>query len=424
MRYIRGTTPIDGDDVLEQLRRVDDRGMSISPWVIGSHSEPSLTARTLAEWLERASLADDVPKDVQLNFERVRQCFLHGLLDYELFTAASDLAHLSLEGALRHRFISYYSGAVPIVRGKVADVIVASSFKEYRDALPGLRKDNEPPPRLKGGHPLPRTYRELYTWARRLDLLAGQRNVGVFSALVKMRHSAAHPERYTLNMPLNALSDLSDVAEIINRLWGHNTEGGRLFPGPVSRRARAAALSPDGAASVEFSSVPVDPFQHDTGDWTYAVFLAADREELVTFDWDNTGGQRFAHTPGFQTTHYPTELVYGPGSHADLRDAFSALDNADLNDRVDYLDRRFYIRVTDRAERPEFPRTAVDILETKPSRLCDQSARWYVLQADFPMDAWVLVRDNAAALSTARDETGFLHLLTGDDDARKHAARD
>lgn len=36
-------------------------------------------------------------------------------------------------------------------------------------------------------------------------------------------------------MPPSVFRFLRDLTEIVNRLWGHDTEGGRLFPGPITR---------------------------------------------------------------------------------------------------------------------------------------------------------------------------------------------
>jgi len=65
----------------------------------------------------------------------------------------------------------------------------------------------------------------------------------VLGSVTELRNYIAHPERYTLGSPVDAIGMLSDVAEIINWLWGHDTEGGRLFPAPVARRYRCAAIS-------------------------------------------------------------------------------------------------------------------------------------------------------------------------------------
>ncbi len=223
--------------------------------------------------MSHACLVDVVPEEVRLSFERVRTVFMHGLLDYDLFSAAYSLGHLVLEGALRARFISYYDGGVPILRDGNEEVLSVRSFARYYDALRLARKRRQKlelagdPP-----EPLPQGYPDLYAWARRRGLLIGQRNIGVFGSIVKLRNYVAHPEGHMVDMPPNVFRFLRDVTEIVNRLWGHDTEGGRLFPGPIARWARAAAVAPDGRASLTFGSLAQVWAETDRADWTYGSF--------------------------------------------------------------------------------------------------------------------------------------------------------
>ncbi len=119
-----------------------------------------------------------------------------------------------------------------------------ASFADYHRALSAARQRREKLHlRATPEEPLPRGYPDLYQWAQRRKLLIGQRNVGVFGSIVRVRNYIAHPEGHMVDMPPNVFRFLRDVAEIINRLWGHDTEGGRLFPkptpaGPGRRRSR------------------------------------------------------------------------------------------------------------------------------------------------------------------------------------------
>jgi len=408
-----------GEAMLDELRRVDETTLRFSPWGFGGRLEPSSSARFLSESLTYAALVDAVPEELRLNFERVRKLFLYGLLEYEFFSAAYDLAHLALEGALRHRFATYYEGRIPVWRDGAPDALVVSSFDEYYDALVAARKQREKLRlREQRSEALPRGYAELYGWARRRGLLIGQRNVGVFGSIVKLRNYVAHPERHRVDMPPDVIRLLRDVAEIVNRLWGEDTEGGRLFPTPIRRRPRAAALSPNREAAVTFGSLQLVPAERDKRDWTYAVFLAADGEELIEFDWEKPGCQRFLHTAGFQMTQYPAELVWGPGSWEELVAVIDAFDDQKPIDAVAFLDRVFYIRVSEDAARPEFPRSASGVVDLE---LGDASAVWYVITADFPMDAWVFVRDSAETLAPGSNSPDAVTRLVGDKNARRHA---
>jgi hypothetical protein len=153
---------------------------------------------------------------------------------------------------------------------------------------------------------------------------------------VTLRNYVAHPEGHMVDMPPSVFRFLRDVAEIINRLWGHDTDGGRLFPRPIPRLARAAALSPDRQATVTSGSLAQLRTESDHRDWTYTVFLAAADEELVDFDSQAPGRQRLAHIPGFQMTNYPVELLWGPGSWNDLIEAANEFSDAAPIDTVKY----------------------------------------------------------------------------------------
>ena len=306
---------MNGEEILSELRQADETTLRFSPWGLGGRLAPADSAAFLSGLLNHATLVDDVPEDVRMGFERVRKVFLHGLLDYDLFTAAYFLGHLVLEGALRHRFISYYDGAIPVVRDGVDETLEVSTFADYYDALQKARSQNERLRlRARRHEGLPRGYLDLYRWARRRELLIGQRNVGVFRSIVTLRNDVAHPERHMIDMPPSVFRHLRDVAEIINRLWGHDTEGGRLFPKPMPRWARVAAIAPDRSGTVTYGSLAPVPADSERRDWSYAVFLAAAHEELFDFDLQSPGYQRFAYTPGFQMTEYPMGLLWGPGS--------------------------------------------------------------------------------------------------------------
>lgn len=409
----------DGDKVLHQLREVDETTLRFSPWGLGGKLAPADSAAYLAELMSHAQLADAVPEDVRLSFERVRTAFMYGLLDYDLFSAAYSLGHLVLEGALRTRFITYYENAVPVLRDGAKDVLSASSFADYYAELRRSRKRGqklrlaaEPPETLPQGYP------DLYAWARRRGLLIGQRNVGVFGSIVRLRNYIAHPEGHMVDMPPSVFRFLRDLTEIVNKLWGYDTEGGRLFPGPVTRWARAAALAPDGHGAVTFGSLAQVRAEADRDDWTYAVYLAVAEEELTTIGAPTPGGIGFAHTPGFQMTNYPAQLLWGPGARNELLAVLDGFSDVDPADQVEFLDRCFYIRAT-AAGGIEFPRAPHDVCGLE---LNDESASWHVLRADFPMDAYALLRNGDHLADPKILRRAIVAELRGDRAARIHAS--
>jgi len=369
--------------------------------------------------LSHATLAPAVPEDVRLSFDRVRTVFMHGLLDYDLFSAAYSLGHLVLEGALRTRFITYYEGRIPILRDGSKETLAVSSFSEYHAALGAARKrrqklklDGDPP------EPLPRGYPDLYAWARHRGLLIGQRNIGVFGSIVKLRNYIVHPEGHMVDMPPNVYRFLRDLTEIVKRLWGEDTEGGRLFPGPIAWWARVAALSSDARASLTFSSLAQIRGETDRADWTYNVYLAAAEEDLIRIGAKTPGGLGFTYVPGFQMTTYPAELLWGPGRWDELVASIGRFSDDSPVDQVSFLDRVFYIRATPDGG-IEFPRDGHDVLATG---LDDDLATWHVIRADFPMDAFVFIRDREHVPDPEATRKALTTEISGDRAARAHAA--
>jgi hypothetical protein len=406
-----------GAEIIAKLREVDETTLVFNPWGFGGRLTPEQSARFLDEMLRATSLDADVPQDIQRNFERLRKLFRYGLLEYEFFTAADDLAHLVLEGALRHRFISYYAKRVPVFIDGAAATLHASSFRECRELVGELRKKKHKIQLREGQRPegLPTSLPHLWEWARRRRLLFGQRNVGVFGSITRIRNHVAHPEDYSLGDPFDAIRMLSDVAEIVNRLWGHDTDGGRLFPGPVARRHRCAALAPDRQSALTYGSLGLIPHEVSAADWEHAVFLAADAEELVDFAWGGAGGQRFRHEPGSQVTVYPIELVWGPGSHEELVAALDRFTDDGYVDAIEFLDRTFFVRVHNGVV--ELPRDAGDV-EAFSGK--DVEAIWYVLEADFPLEAFVWVRDELWLRDDVISHVTKVKSIVGDEAVKRY----
>ena len=377
---------MDGAEILAKLRDVDPLTLRFSPFGLGGSLAPEQSARFLAESVESIALSEDVPEDVRSNVARVRKLHLYGLLDYDFFTVAIDQAHLVLEGALRNRFVSFYGGRVPVVRDGVKGELTVRFFAEvFKERRRAHKKKVELSLDDGSGEPVPGSYSDLFAWARRAGLLPGQRNAGVFRALVALRNHSAHPEGLTVEMPPESVRTLRDVTEIVNKLWGHDSVGGRLYPPPVRREARVAALAPDGERAVTYSSLERVRIA-DERDWTFAVFLASPDEELVDFRLGGAGYQ-FVHEPGVEKTHFPVTQLLGPSSWTET---VAALDDfAELTDEVRLHDRLFFIRAGESIEWPDWPRSPSDLLALDGD---GEAERWYAIVADHALDAWGHVR--------------------------------
>ena len=84
---------------LDDLVRPDHATLHFTPLGLsGGLMRPEDSLSTLRSSIAHAKLAPAVPESVRGNFERLRQLHIYGLLEYEFFSVAADLAHLVLEG--------------------------------------------------------------------------------------------------------------------------------------------------------------------------------------------------------------------------------------------------------------------------------------------------------------------------------------
>jgi len=373
---------VDEPNSIEDLVAADEMTRHFNWWGLsGALLSPEDSLRYLQDSINRARLVGAVPEDVRSNFERVRKTFLYGLMEYDLFTVADDDARLILEGALRDRFVAYYEGEITVIRGEQGRTLRGSSFDDlYKRRKPGdlLVTQDGKHRELSWG------MSGLLAWARWEGLLVGQRSARSDKAMSRLRNYVAHPSGFHLLSPPDAARTLSRVAEFINKLWGVDTLGGQVFPAPVGRIPRVAALAADGGRCVTLPSVgrvrEADPTLQDA---TFAVYLAAPEEELCEIGRE----LRFRHRPGFQWTDLPCDLLWGPGCWSDLVGELDGFEGDALNDRVQHLDRLFVIRVD--GANIDDPRSPSDFHACDPTE-----GSWHVIRADHPYDALRHVRDH------------------------------
>jgi hypothetical protein len=261
-------------------------------------------------------LSDAVDENAAQTVARLRAVFYHGLFDYDLFTAASDLAYLAVEGALRRRFMVAYGGRIPFVHKDRTEQLEVRSFDDVHEAV---RRTGVYAPakgwRLVGmsarEHPgFDGSFTALLSWARREGLLEGQRNRMIERALVRLRNLVAHPERFHRTHPVDASLSVRDAIEIINRLWGAMSEGGRLYPAPARRTAVVLARSPDGTSQWTGHPESMAERVGEEGAWVTYLLRAVPTDEL----WD--------YCEGFESTLHPAELLWGPGPMTEALEAW------------------------------------------------------------------------------------------------------
>ena len=358
---------------LTDLQTPDERTLRFTP--LGLATGHKLRPESAAKFQQAAvdvALVDAVPEQVRDSFDRVRMLHAYGVLSYDLFTAAHDLTRLILEQALRARFIEYYNGTIPLIAKDGTPLpLAATTFDVVYDAL---NRGTHRKARRLAVEDGPNTMEfngslnNLLAWARAHGLLAGQRNRTLDPVLVDMRNDVAHPTQDHLVGPVESARAIRDLGEIINRLWGARTAGGRLYPAPIRRDVLVIGWSDDGESLVRMYAAQLAEPRHP-GIVHYVVVRAvADDPNLWQFD-----ARR-------ETTRYPSEYLWGPGSYSD---ALAWVRSAHPQpDEVEFLDRLFLTRQDgDTIGAPYRPEACATLAEP------ERDGTWHLVLADYPADA-------------------------------------
>lgn len=325
-----------------ELTTPDERSLRFTP--LGLATGGMLSPENTAEFQQRSIAAADlvpaVPEGTRSSFERLRTLHAYGVLCYDLFTVVADQTWVVLEQALRERFIEFYGEVIPLVRSRdgAESTFPASDFEAINEAFRRggshagwqLRLRNQGPPMR-----LPLTLHPLLGWARQERLLHGQRNRRVEEELLhRIRNGFAHGGGFRVDMPIHSARRICDLAEIINRLWGVMTPGGRLYPAPLQRDVLVIGWSPTWltreGGSLEVMHADQLAEQTEADDWMYLVVLGVWNDHRL---WDFDARYEF--------TMYPADLLWGPGTRMDALAWLEA--TAPVGDEVDYLDRVFAV---------------------------------------------------------------------------------
>lgn len=379
----------------DQLREPDTRALHFTPWGLGGPMRPQDNLEYLQKMLATFDLAPPVAEGTRRSFERLRGMAPYGILNYEIFTAVSDLALLTIEQALRDRFLEHHQGTVVFIdpTGMPRPFAVASYEDVYRlaqkkgqanaKALKRAAAEGAPTPVLwqlqvgTGSMRFDGMLASLREWARRLGLLRGQRNRHAERMHTKLRNFVAHPAGYTLGTPVEALSLLSELAEIINHLWGQPTAGGRLYPAPVRRDVAAFAWRDS-----EFFSMRAENLQRAADlDEGYQFALA-----LAVIDGPSHDPRLQQFDSLYETTAFPVDVLWGPGTRTQAMQWLEA--HQPQPDEIDHLDRLFALRAADgQLSLPMRPEIAAGL----PARDCE--GVWHLVRADYPSDAFTHARN-------------------------------
>jgi len=379
---------------LDELREVDERTLSFSPFGVGGKMTPQGAARFQQEVVSHPEVAPGVPQRVRDCFDRLRMTHSYGVLCYDFFTIAHDQAQLALEFAFRERFAEFHGGTVEFrdTAGNLHHVATAP-FRELQAEISRHEEDEWRLVVRRTGRALrfDGMLDSLLRWAREEELLRGQRNRARDRLLRNARDYVAHGAGDHLLMPVDSARAISDVAEIINHLWGAATPGGRLYPAPIRREVQMVGWSPRGNVMAGQVGLPDDgqtlelqaaveqiqsavPGGDPVDDWTWILVRAVPHDEgLMRFD------------SLFEATSYPCELLWGP---TNIEDAVAwAVRELPQGDTVDVLDRLFLVQYHgDRLYLPRRPEIALGLTGS------DRAGTWSLICADSPADAFMHAR--------------------------------
>lgn len=360
----------------DELCSVDEMSQRATPYGFGLDCmlTPESAVAAHQEEIAGAELVKRVPDATRDAYERARLTHSYGAFAYDLYTVAHNHTRLVLELALRERFVEWAEGFIVLSRHSktgetrtiTADVArfgdVASLFDRGSGACgrgPWELQTNEGPFRFHPG------LASLIRWARHIGLLRGQRNRGREQAMLDIRNYVAHPEGHLTVGPCDSARAIASTAEFINQLYGERTPGGGMYPPPAARIPVfifTQAKSCGALRAEQFDGRSLQPSA------TVACFLAVgdDPGLLHANSW-------------YETTAFPSEYLWGPGSPAD---AIAWAADADLvGDEVDPHDRRFVIDCSSgQATTALRPHVAAALDHSEPGR-------WLIVRADHPNDA-------------------------------------
>jgi hypothetical protein len=367
----------------------DPRTLPFGPFGLGGQLPPDSAVDYQQAVITGFDLADSVPDHTRRAFERLQQMHIYGVLYYELFTVVDSQAMLVLDLALAERFLDFYGGVAPFVVGAGPDKGASRPlpYQTWNDVYDALRSGAHARLLLSprsGATPFRFTgmFDSLLRWARIEGLLIGQRNRRLDRILHNFRTNAAHPRFTGTVMPVNSARSILDLAEIINQLWGHPTPGGRLYPTPLERPIVIVGWTTERRwTQFELFKLPEEPLTETT----FIALRAVPDDDLTIY-----------HSI-YETTRYPTELLWGPGNERDLRAWASAAPN-DV-DTVTYLDRLFLVRTRDDAVDPPM---RPNVAAGRTGR--DRNGHWHLVRADYPNDAYGHVQQRVSQKPPTGDQ--------------------
>lgn len=344
---------------LAEMQQPDRRSLMSYVWT----ADLTQTAELAQYGISQVELAAAVPETTRYAFERLCTLFAYGFLCYELYTVTGNMARMVTEQALRERFLPFYGGQLTFVRA--SDQLEKQVSADRWDAIPRrLLQDGKWMLKLHGGH-APIEFNgmlaSLLRWARAEGLLTGQGDRLRDPVRTWFRNFAAHPS-WHLQGPEHAERALTDLASIINRIWGAPS-------GTAVDREPVIITWTDTSVSWGGQGVIQDHADYDGSAASVVVLASVPDRDLGDYD------------ALYETTNRPCDYLWGPGTPAEAANWLQQ--HPQPNDHVETIDRLFLLRYNDdRLYLPQKPAIAAAV--TGPAT----EGTWYLLRADTPIPAF------------------------------------
>jgi hypothetical protein len=348
---------------MDALSRPIERGaLYFSPRGLGGAMPPEVAHRLLAKQAAAMELPGAVPVSVAGQFSKVLRMYADGLFTYANFTTCEREAHRVLEVALKVRFEEHYAAGVSIVRPD--GTRTTESVGQFRARRPHDRA------RALAGHPrFNGSLAAHLRWARAEGYLYGQRNRLRERMTLELRNEDQHGTFDSVRMPPDAHRTLCFVSETIACLWGANMQSHIFYPGTIEREPLVLGRGPLKGEAISFTLGQLSTVEDDQALSRIWHVLSASLDQQLFF-WQ----------PDAEVDGTPVELLWGPGSWAQLHEAAREHSSAWLPDKVVAVDRVFFVRQLGDAF--ELPRTRAQARRVPAS----PGERWVVVQADGPRE--------------------------------------
>jgi hypothetical protein len=217
----------------EFMRSVAPQTLHFTPWGLGGAISPEAWMEIARAEMDAMPLPPEVPPEVGGPWAKLQRLYCSGLFDYEAFTHVERDAHRVLEIALKMCFLEHYQRRIPVTADGRLEVRDVRSFDDVFALLgSGSRKAGH---RLQGHPRFDASLNSLMVWAREERYFYGQHNRVREEVTVEIRNHLVHSEFDFVEAPPEALRTLSSLYQMILRLWGYNTPGYDLYPGPIRR---------------------------------------------------------------------------------------------------------------------------------------------------------------------------------------------